>query len=80
MRKLVLGIAVAATFLAVLPVNAQVQPPPSHHGWDGWWHDWWHSGWSSHLHSGWFRHDCDTVTEKERRPDGRVITRTVERC
>jgi hypothetical protein len=80
MRKLVLGIAAAATLLAALPVAAQVQPVPSHHGWDSWWHDWLHSGLDSRPHFGWFRHDCGTVTEKERLPDGRVITRTIERC
>jgi hypothetical protein len=58
MRKLVLGVA-AATLLVALPVTAQVQPEPSHRGWDGWWH----SGWDSHPHYGWFRQDCGTVTE-----------------
>jgi hypothetical protein len=79
MRKLVLGIA-AATLLVTLPVAAQVQPVPSHHAWDSWWHDWWHSGLDSHPHFGWFHPDCRKVTEKERMPDGRVITRTVEHC
>jgi hypothetical protein len=79
MSKLVLGVAVA-TLLVTLPVAAQVQPVPSHHTWDSWWHDWWHSGLDSHPHFGWFRHDCSTVTEKERLPDGRVITRTIEHC
>jgi hypothetical protein len=79
MSKLVLGVA-AATLLVTLPVAAQVQPVPSHHAWDSWWHDWWHSGLDSHPHFGWFRHDCSKVTENERLPDGRVITRTIERC
>jgi hypothetical protein len=34
----------------------------------------------SRPHCGWFHHDCGTVTENERLPDGRVITRTIERC
>jgi hypothetical protein len=80
MRKLVLGIAAAATLLVALPVAAQIQPVPSHHGWDSWWHDWWHSGLDSRPHYGWFHHGCGTVTENERLPDGRVIARTIERC
>jgi hypothetical protein len=35
MRKLVLGIAAAATLLVALPVAAQIQPVPSHHGFGG---------------------------------------------
>jgi hypothetical protein len=80
MRKLVLGIVAAATLLVALPVAAQVLPVPSHHGWDSWWHDWRHLGLDSRPHYGWFHHDCGTVTESERLPDGREITRTIERC
>jgi hypothetical protein len=36
--------------------------------------------WTADPHYGWFHHDCGTVTENERLPDGRVIARTIERC
>jgi hypothetical protein len=76
MRKVAFAIAAVGSLLVALPVTAQIYPAPAHHGWDSWWH----SGLDNHPHFGWFHYDCGTVTETERLPDGRVITRTIERC
>jgi hypothetical protein len=73
MGKIVFGIVLMA-----LAIAAAVPRGPMNHGWDWPWHDWWHSGWA--LQHGWLHQDCRTVTQEQRLPDGRVVTRTVESC
>ena len=90
MRKLACGIAAAVILMAGIEVAAFAQPAPMHHGWDSWWHDsyhqgwdrWWHDWWHSGATSqpGWLHHGCHTLVEKERLPDGQVITRAVKSC
>jgi len=83
MRKLLIGIAAAATLLTAAPAMAQigfyagdrgvgVQVGPDH------WDRGYHRGW--YRDYGWYRGGCRTITVRERLPNGAVVVRTRERC
>ena len=87
MRKLAIGLVAAGTLFAAAPAMAQVViegpgvgvrvgPEPhyrDHHHWDRSHRDGYHS-------YAWRDRDCRTITVRERRPDGRVVVRTRDRC
>lgn len=83
MRKLLIGVAAAATLVVAAPAVAQVrfEGPgvgvrigPTHPGY----HDY---GWDRGHHYGWrHRGGCRTVTVRERMPNGDVVVRRRERC
>ncbi len=85
MRKLAIGLVAAGTLFAAAPAMAQVviEGPGVgvRVGPEPYYRDRWDRGDRNHYHSyAWRDRDCRTVTVRERRPDGRVVVRTRERC
>jgi len=79
MKKLVIGIAAAATLLTAAPAIAQVGFRADDDGVSvgigrDYRHDW-------GRHHGWYRdNDCRDVTVQRELPDGTLVTRYIRRC